>query len=174
MLLSFKTSETYKKVFQLYAGKLSAGNQFSSDITRFFARHCPRSGAKISGAIYDPPFYFAAVQCQCHMAIGRDQGQWFEHSVSQLEVFLLAEGRHFWHGCSPVRLLHNFRTRFYKNTSGWLLLKPRSLKDLIVEFQLLLLVHATFPILIKETTIRTMSSLQSYIQARKKRFEFFS
>ena len=26
------------------------------------------------------------------------------------------------HGCSPVSLLHNFRTTFYKNTSGWLLL----------------------------------------------------
>ena len=27
-----------------------------------------------------------------------------------------------WHGCSPVNLLHNFRTPFTKNTSGWLLL----------------------------------------------------
>ena len=27
------------------------------------------------------------------------------------------------HGCSPVNLLHIFRTAFYKNTSGWLLLK---------------------------------------------------
>ena len=27
-----------------------------------------------------------------------------------------------WHGCSPVNLLHIFRTRFLKNTSGWLLL----------------------------------------------------
>ena len=28
-----------------------------------------------------------------------------------------------WHGCSrPVSLLHFFRTRFLKNTSGWLLL----------------------------------------------------
>ena len=26
------------------------------------------------------------------------------------------------HGCSPVNLLHIFRTPFYKNTSGWLLL----------------------------------------------------
>ena len=26
------------------------------------------------------------------------------------------------HGCSPVYLLHIFRTRFLKNTSGWLLL----------------------------------------------------
>ena len=26
------------------------------------------------------------------------------------------------HGCSPVNLLHNFRTPFLKNTSGWLLL----------------------------------------------------
>ena len=29
----------------------------------------------------------------------------------------------FRHRCSPVNLLHNFRTPFYKNTSGWLLLK---------------------------------------------------
>ena len=27
------------------------------------------------------------------------------------------------HGCSPVNLLHIFRTPFLKNTSGWLLLK---------------------------------------------------
>ena len=26
------------------------------------------------------------------------------------------------HGCSPVKFMHNFRTPFYKNTSGWLLL----------------------------------------------------
>ena len=72
-----------------------------------------------------------------------------------MQVFLLAEGRHSQHGCSPVNLLHIFRTRFYKNTSGWLLLKPQSLNDLLVEFQLLLLVHVTFPILIKETMTRT-------------------
>ena len=27
-----------------------------------------------------------------------------------------------WHGCSPVNLLHIFRTPFSRNTSGWLLL----------------------------------------------------
>ena len=27
-----------------------------------------------------------------------------------------------WHGCSPVNLLHVFKTLFTKNTSGWLLL----------------------------------------------------
>ena len=27
------------------------------------------------------------------------------------------------HGCSPVNLLHIFRTAFLKDTSGWLLLK---------------------------------------------------
>ena len=26
-----------------------------------------------------------------------------------------------WHGCSPVNLLHIFRTPFFKNTTGWLL-----------------------------------------------------
>ena len=28
-----------------------------------------------------------------------------------------------WHGCSPVNLLHIFRTPFYKNTSEWLFLR---------------------------------------------------
>ena len=28
-----------------------------------------------------------------------------------------------WHGCSPVNLLHIFRTPFRRNTSEWLLLK---------------------------------------------------
>ena len=28
-----------------------------------------------------------------------------------------------WHGCSPVNLLHIFRTNFPKNISRWLLLK---------------------------------------------------
>ena len=28
----------------------------------------------------------------------------------------------FWHGCSPVNLLHNFRTPFPRNTSMWLFL----------------------------------------------------
>ena len=28
-----------------------------------------------------------------------------------------------WHGCSPVNLLHIFRTHFPKNISRWLLLK---------------------------------------------------
>ena len=32
-----------------------------------------------------------------------------------------------WHECSPVNLLHIFRTTFTKNTSGWLLLPLVSL-----------------------------------------------
>ena len=43
-----------------------------------------------------------------------------------------------WHGCSPVNLLHSFRTAFPKNTSGWLFLicvisktKLREVRDLI-------------------------------------------
>ena len=32
------------------------------------------------------------------------------------------------HGCSPVTLLHNFRTPFPKSTSGWLLLKQEPSK----------------------------------------------
>ena len=31
------------------------------------------------------------------------------------------------YGCSPVNLLHIFRTPFTKNTSGWLLLKKDKL-----------------------------------------------
>ena len=31
------------------------------------------------------------------------------------------------HGCSPVNLLHIFKTLFIKNTSGWLLLLPWTL-----------------------------------------------
>ena len=29
------------------------------------------------------------------------------------------------YGCSPINLLHIFRTSFLKNTSGWLLLNDR-------------------------------------------------
>ena len=40
------------------------------------------------------------------------------------------------HGCSPVNLLHIFRTPFPKNTSGWLLLKsecsPQYLRSMSV------------------------------------------
>ena len=32
-----------------------------------------------------------------------------------------------WHGCSPVNLLHIFRTRFPKNTPGWLLLNDHGI-----------------------------------------------
>ena len=37
------------------------------------------------------------------------------------------------HGCSPVDLLHIFRTLFSKNTSRWLLPQKHSLKNLIVD-----------------------------------------
>ena len=46
------------------------------------------------------------------------------------------------HGCSPVNLLHIFRTLFLKNTSGWLLLKDlyqtleKFLKNFLRECQL--------------------------------------
>ena len=36
-----------------------------------------------------------------------------------------------WYGCSPVNLLHIFRTPFYKNTSGGLLVK---MQHLLLEF----------------------------------------
>ena len=35
------------------------------------------------------------------------------------------------HGCSPVNLLHIFRTPFLKNSSEWLLLKEQSI-DLLL------------------------------------------
>ena len=40
------------------------------------------------------------------------------------------------HGCSPVNLLHIFRTPFVKNKSGWLLLKSVDLVTLKVFFQM--------------------------------------
>ena len=36
-----------------------------------------------------------------------------------------------WYECSPVNLLHIFRTRFTKNTSGWLLLKSGYVRGFI-------------------------------------------
>ena len=41
---------------------------------------------------------------------------------------------HFRHGCSPVTLLHIFRTFFPKNTSGWILLYLESLRAIIFVF----------------------------------------
>ena len=35
------------------------------------------------------------------------------------------------HGCSPVNVLHIFRTTFLKNASGWLLLNIRINKNII-------------------------------------------
>ena len=32
----------------------------------------------------------------------------------------------FWHGCSPVNLLHISRTPYSKNTSGWLVLNRKN------------------------------------------------
>ena len=39
------------------------------------------------------------------------------------------------HGCSPVNLLHVFRTPFLKNTSGWLLLDQLLLSNSNVSIQ---------------------------------------
>ena len=47
-----------------------------------------------------------------------------EHSCrSVISIKLLFIDITLWHGYSPVNLLHIFRTPFYKNTSGQLLLK---------------------------------------------------
>ena len=42
----------------------------------------------------------------------------------------------FRHGCSPVNLLHIFRTPFLKNTSGWLLLTTESFWKSLVQRKL--------------------------------------
>ena len=39
------------------------------------------------------------------------------------------------HGCSPVNLMHTFRTPFPRSTSGWLLLKIRRYSILILQFE---------------------------------------
>ena len=39
-----------------------------------------------------------------------------------------------WQGCSPVNLLHFFRTSFSKNTSGWLLLTSLKLNSSTIVF----------------------------------------
>ena len=44
----------------------------------------------------------------------------FNKVVIEIEIFIEIALRH---GCSPVNLLHIFRTPFLKNTSGWLFLK---------------------------------------------------
>ena len=45
---------------------------------------------------------------------------WSVISINLQRNFIEITLRH--HGCSPVNLLHVFRTPFHKNTSGWLLL----------------------------------------------------
>ena len=41
-----------------------------------------------------------------------------------------------WHECSPVNLLHIFRTPFLKNTSRWLLLDIEDMKNSKMESSL--------------------------------------
>ena len=43
-----------------------------------------------------------------------------------LKIYSKLAGEHPWHGCSPVNLLHIFRTPFCQNTSGGLLLAIES------------------------------------------------
>ena len=48
MLVSFKTSLTYnKKILTSRRTNASVAKQLSSDITQFFAGHCPMCGANI-------------------------------------------------------------------------------------------------------------------------------
>ena len=46
------------------------------------------------------------------------------HNIFKIDCHMLCNFIEItlWHGCSPVNLLHIFRTIFSKNTSGWLLL----------------------------------------------------
>ena len=44
-------------------------------------------------------------------------------SVISIQLLLNLIEIALWHGCSPVNLLHIFRTNFSKNTSGWLFLE---------------------------------------------------
>ena len=54
-----------------------------------------------------------------------------------------------WYGCSPVNLVHIFRTPFPRKTSGWLFLEficiveSGRLNDVINYIELILLVHLT-------------------------------
>ena len=53
----------------------------------------------------------------CRSAISR-KNTYAEVQSNFIEITL-------WHGCSPVNLLHIFRTPFLKNTCEWLLQTPR-------------------------------------------------
>ena len=59
---------------------------------------------------------------------------------------------HFTHGCSPVNLLHIFRTPFLNNNSGWLLLRSESN---------CLRVGLLYNIKVKENTVRQREELNS-------------
>ena len=50
------------------------------------------------------------------------------HNIFKIDCHMLCNFIEItlWHGCSPVNLLHIFRTIFSKNTSGWLLLDCNS------------------------------------------------
>ena len=56
MLLSFKTSVTYNFFSILRQAILSVVKQLSLDITRFFAGHCPMSGANILAGFWSLGF----------------------------------------------------------------------------------------------------------------------
>ena len=56
-----------------------------------------------------------------------------------------------WHGCSPINLLHIFRTLFPRNTSGWLLLKDTD----FLEYMLSLTIFCIFYNLLHFTKIET-------------------
>ena len=60
----------------------------------------------------------------CSKVIGEHQLQ----SVISSDIAL-------WHGCSPVNLMHIFRTPFPRNTSRWLLLQMNNITDAKIGLQ---------------------------------------
>ena len=58
---------------------------------------------------------------------------WSAISIKLLSNFIEIA---LWQGCSPVNLLHFFRTPFSKNTSGWLLLTSLKCNSSTVDFSI--------------------------------------
>ena len=80
----------------------------------------------IYGSIYPEMLLRKVVLKICRKCTGEHQCQ----SVISIKLLCDVIEIALWHGCSPVNLLHVFRTPFLKNTSGWLLLYTR-LKKLL-------------------------------------------
>ena len=84
------------------------------------------------------------------------------------------------HGCSPVILLHNFRTPFSQNTSGWLLLKVKSWRFIICNtmtendsksfhlfFEILLADHVSYICFFSYTVFKMIEFLAILLQVKE-------